>query len=143
MELKEKLLASFLALENQIEIDYKVHDIRNEAIKAFETTGFPTKKDEAYKYTSLKKVLNGNLTVFPKQENAVEYKDVKKYFIHDIDSYKIVFVDGQYSSHLSQTTHDGIDARLMSSALTKPKYRAVIENYFNNIADKLNYEQCS
>ena len=65
-----------------------------------------------------------------------EFKDVKKYFIHDIDSYKIVFIDGKYSSHLSQTTHDGIDVCLMSAALTKPKYRLVIENYFNKIASK-------
>ena len=72
----------------------------------------------------------------PKQENSIEYNDVKKYFIHDIDTYKIVFIDGKYSSHLSQTTHDGMDICLMSSALSKPKYRILIENYFNKIAEK-------
>jgi len=56
--------------------------------------------------------------------------------IHDIDSYKIVFVDGQYASHLSKTTHEAIDVCLMSSALNKSKYQAVIENYFNKIAEK-------
>jgi Fe-S cluster assembly protein SufD len=74
--------------------------------------------------------------VFPKLESAIEYKDVQPYFINDIDSYKIVFVDGKYASHLSETTHDGIDICLMSAALTKPKYRLVIENYFNKIAEK-------
>ena len=71
-----------------------------------------------------------------KQSLRVEYKDVQPYFIHDIDSYKIVFVDGKYASHLSETTHEGIDICLMSTALTKPKYRLVIENYFNKIAAK-------
>jgi Fe-S cluster assembly protein SufD len=74
--------------------------------------------------------------VFQKQENALEYNAIKKYFIHDIDTFKIVFIDGKYSSHLSQTTHDGMDICLMSSALTKPKYRILIENYFNKIATK-------
>ena len=37
---------------------------------------------------------------------------------------------------MSQTTHDGMDVCLMSSALAKPKYRIVIENYFNKIATK-------
>ena len=74
--------------------------------------------------------------MFPKTEFAVEYKDVQPYFIHDIDSYKIVFVDGKYASHLSETTHDGIDICLMSAALSKPKYSLVIENYFNKIAEK-------
>lgn len=136
MELKEKLVSSFLAFENQVDIDSPVHDVRSEAIKIFETQGFPSKKEEAWKYTSLNSILKHDYSVFPKQENAIEYNDVKKYFIHDIDTYKIVFIDGKYSSHLSQTTHDGIDVCLMSSALNKPKYQLVIENYFNKIAAK-------
>ncbi len=136
MELKEKLVSSFMAFENMVDIDSPVHDIRTEAIKNFEAEGFPTKRQEAWKYTSLNAVLKHNYSVFPKHEEALEFKDVKKYFIHDIDSYKIIFIDGKYSSHLSQTTHDGIDVCLMSSALTKPKYRLIIENYFNKIASK-------
>ncbi|RKE98686.1 Fe-S cluster assembly protein SufD [Ichthyenterobacterium magnum] len=136
MDLKEKLVSSFLAFENRVDVETPIHDVRSEAIKTFEAKGFPTKKDEDWKYTSLKSVLKSDFSVFPKQENAIEYTDVKKYFIHDIDSYKIIFIDGKYSSHLSQTTHDGIDVCLMSAALTKPKYRLVIENYFNKIATK-------
>ncbi|MBT8253645.1 MAG: Fe-S cluster assembly protein SufD [Flavobacteriaceae bacterium] len=134
MDLKEKLVSSFLAFENQVEVDTYVHNIRNNAIKDFEEKGFPSKKEEAWKYTSLNKVLKENYSVFPKQDNALEYREVKRYFIHDIDSYKIVFIDGKYSSHLSDTTHDGMDVCLMSAALTKPKYRLVIENYFNKAA---------
>ena len=47
-----------------------------------------------------------------------------------------MFIDGVFSSHLSSTTHDGIDVCLMSSALTKPKYKMVIDKYFNQIASK-------
>ena len=136
MELKEKLVSSFLAFENDVDVDAYVHDVRSEAIKIFEEKGFPTKKEEAWKYTSLNKILKEDYSVFPKQENAIEYSDVKKYLIHDIDTYKVVFIDGKYASHLSQTTHDGIDVCLMSAALSKPKYRLVIENYFNKAATK-------
>jgi Fe-S cluster assembly protein SufD len=136
MELKEKLVSSFMAFEDTVDVNSPIHDIRTEAIKTFENEGFPSKKLEAWKYTSLNSVLKHDYSVFPKHENALEFKDVKKYFIHDIDSYKIIFVDGKYSSYLSQTTHDGIDVCLMSSALTKPKYRLIIENYFNKIAGK-------
>ena len=134
MELKEKLLSSFLAFENHVDVDTYVHNIRSKAIKTFENQGFPTKKDEAWKYTSLNKILKEDYSVFSKEEHALEHSDVKKYFIHDIDSYKIIFIDGKYSSHLSETTHDGMDICLMSAALSKPKYRLVIENYFNKIA---------
>ena len=136
MELKDKLVSSFIAFENEVDIDSDVHDIRAEAIKVFEEKGFPSKKEEAWKYTSLNALLKNDFSVFSTNEAAIDFKDVKKYFIHDIDSYKIVFIDGVYSSHLSETTHEGVDVCLMSAALTKPKYKAVIDNYFNKVAKK-------
>ena len=138
MELKEKIVSSYLAFENDIDINSDIHDIRTEAFHNFEKLGFPTKKLEAWKYTSLNAVLKNDYSIFPNKENAIQFADVKKYFIHDIDTYKIVFIDGKYSSFLSDTTHDGKDVCLMSSALSNSKYKAVIENYFNKIAKKDN-----
>ncbi|WP_291098015.1 MULTISPECIES: Fe-S cluster assembly protein SufD [unclassified Flavobacterium] len=136
MELKEKLLSSFMAFEESIDTSSSLHDVRSQAIKNFENKGFPTKKEESWKYTSLNAVLKNDFTVFSKSESAVEFADVKKYFIHEIDTYKIVFIDGVFSSFLSSTTHEGIDVCLMSSALNKPKYKMVIDNYYNKIASK-------
>jgi Fe-S cluster assembly protein SufD len=136
MDLKEKIVSSYFAFEDHLEDNSPLHDIRNEAIKIFEEKGFPSKKEEAWKYTSLNSVVKHNYSLFPKKDNAIEYKDIKQYLIHDIESYKIIFIDGKYSSHLSETTHDGIDVCLMSAAFSKPKYRLVIENYFNKAATK-------
>ena len=136
MELKEKLLSSFMAFEEQIDVTSELHDVRTSAIKNFENKGFPTKKEEAWKYTSLNTVLKNDYSVFPKNENSIEFAEVKKYFIHEIDTFKVVFIDGIFSSFLSSTTHDGIDVCLMSSALNKPKYKMVIDNYYNKIASK-------
>ncbi|SHH07186.1 Fe-S cluster assembly protein SufD [Flagellimonas flava] len=136
MDLKDKLLSSFIAFENNVDLDHPVHEVRSEAIKNFETKGFPSKKDEAWKYTSLNNIQKVDFSVFPKKESALEYRDIKKYFLHEIDTYKIVFVDGVYSSYLSETTHDGVDVCLMSAALTKPQYKQVIDVYFNKVASK-------
>lgn len=136
MELKEKLLSSFMAFEDRVDIHSSVHDIRTSALKNFENKGFPNKKDEAWKYTSLNSILKNDFSVFPKKENTIQYSDVKKYFLHQIDTYKLVFIDGIFSSHLSATTHDGIDVCLMSSALNKPKYKMIIDTFFNSIANK-------
>jgi Fe-S cluster assembly protein SufD len=135
MELKEKLLSSFMAFEERIDVNSDLHDVRTSAIKNFENKGFPTKKEEAWKYTSLNSILKNDFSVFPKSENNIEFADVKKYFLHEIDTYKVVFIDGVFSSFLSSTTHDGLDVCLMSSALNKPKYKMVIDNYFNKIAN--------
>ena len=136
MELKEKLVSSFMAFEERIDVQSELHDVRIKALKNFENKGFPTKKEEAWKYTSLNAILKNDFSVFPKQENAIEFKEVKKYFLHEIDTYKVVFIDGVFSSFLSSTTHDGIDVCLMSSALNKPKYKMVIDAYFNQIASE-------
>lgn len=136
MDLKEKLISSFLAFEAQVDVNASVHDSRLEAMKCFETKGFPTKKEEAWKYTSLNSVLKNDFSVFPKHENTIEFSDVKKYFLHEIDTYKVVFIDGVFSSFLSATTHDGLDVCLMSSALAKPKYKMVIDAYYHQIANK-------
>lgn len=135
MELKDKLVSSFFAYEDGLDVQSPLHDICSDAIKKFDKKGFPTKKEEAWKYTSLNAILKQNYSLFPKAETGLEFKDVMRYFIHDIDSYKIAFVDGRYSSNLSATSHDGLDVCLMSSALSKPKYRAIIEKYFNKTAN--------
>ncbi|MGC6285838.1 MAG: Fe-S cluster assembly protein SufD [Polaribacter sp.] len=138
MDLKDKIVSSYVAFEDKVNMNDNVHKIRSEAFQNFEDLGFPTKKLEAWKYTSLNSVLNEDYSLFPSKEVAVNLADVKKYFIHDIDTYKVVFVDGKYSSFLSETTHEAFDVCLMSSALTKPKYKAFIENYFNKVAKQDN-----
>ena len=125
-----------MAFEEKIDTHSELHELRSHAIKNFESKGFPTKKEEAWKYTSLNAILKNDFSVFPKKENAIEFKDVKKYFLHEIDTYKVVFIDGIFSSFLSSTTHDGLDVCLMSSALTKPKYKMIVDTYFNQIANK-------
>lgn len=125
-----------MAFEEKIaDVNSELHDIRTSAIKNFENKGFPTKKEEAWKYTSLNAILKNDFSVFAKNENAIEFADVKKYFLNEVDTYKVVFIDGKFSSFLSSTTHDGLDVCLMSSALTKPKYKMYIDEYFNKIAN--------
>ena len=136
MELKEKLISSFMAFEEKLDLNTDVHNIRSKSFDYFEKNGFPTKKNEAWKYTSLEKLLKNDYRIFPKKDISIELKDVKKYFLYDLDTYKIVFIDGIYSPFLSDTTHDGLDVCLLSAALNKPKYKKVIKKYFNKIVNK-------
>ncbi len=138
MELKEKIVSSYVAFENKVDVNSDIHKIRAKAFQQFESLGFPSKKLESWKYTSLNSILKEDFTLFNTNEKAIEFADVKQYFLNDVDTYKIVFVDGKYSSFLSETTHDGIDVCLLSSALTRTKHKPVIENYFNKIAKQDN-----
>ena len=134
MEFKEKLISSHLAFEEDLDLTDSVHETRAQALKIFEEKGFPSKKDELWKYTSLDHLIHKDYSLFPNSESTVELKDVKKYFLYDTDTYKVIFIDGVYNPFLSNTTHDGLDVCLMSAALSKPKYRDIINSYFNKIA---------
>ncbi|MCJ7758424.1 MAG: Fe-S cluster assembly protein SufD, partial [Gillisia sp.] len=63
MELKDKLISSFLAFEESCDVDADIHLLRSQAIKEFEELGFPSKKEEAWKYTSLNSVLKPDYSV--------------------------------------------------------------------------------
>jgi len=140
MELKEKLVSSFLAFENKggLDLDSNTHATRLKAIQNFEKEGFPTKKDEEWKYTSLKPILKQDYSLFPTTDTSVGFKEIKKYLINDIESYTLIFIDGAFSSFLSDTTHEDCDVCVLSSALTRPKYKMVVDNYFNTIAKENN-----
>ncbi len=135
-DLKEKLESSFIVFENQMQGGAKgvIHKKRQEAFERFEALGFPTKRDEEYKYTNVKAHLKGDFRIFPNTETNLEYKDLKEYFVSDIDSYKVVFIDGVYSSWLSETTHDKFDICTFQAMVQKEP--ALVNKYFDTVLPK-------
>jgi Fe-S cluster assembly protein SufD len=135
-QLKEKMLSSFIVFENEMngEAESKVHQIRRDALHTFENLGFPTKRHEEWKYTNLKPILKHDYKVFTKTEKAIEFKDVKQFFLNDVDTYKVVFINGIYSSWLSDTTHNSYDICTFGSALNR--FEDSIDKYFSQVAPK-------
>ncbi len=130
-QLKDKLESSFIVFENELNGQAKtpVHRVRQEAFKTFEKMGFPSKRDEEWKYTNLKPILKHDYRIFHHGEHGIDYKDVKRYFLNDVDTYKLVFVDGAFSSWLSETTHEKFDICTFSAMLNR--FPDVAEKYFN------------
>ena len=44
MDLKEKIVSSYVAFEDGVNINSDIHEIRTEAFQNFEKLGFPSKK---------------------------------------------------------------------------------------------------
>ena len=136
MDLKDKLLDSHIAFEEELGPKDSIQKLRNQALKTFEAKGFPSKRLEAWKYTSLNSLIQDDYLLFPKSEKAVALNEIKHVFLYEVDTYKVVFIDGIHSPFLSDTTHDGLDVCLLSAALSKPKYDELIKLYFGSVADK-------
>lgn len=137
IDLKENLVSRHLVFNQKNSKNQFVNQLRHEAIEIFDKAGFPNKKEEEWKYTNLAPLLKKDYKLFPESEDvSIGYQDVKKYFVHDMDTYNIVFVNGVYSSYLSSTTHEEADICVLSSALNKMVHQPVIENFYGKIADK-------
>ncbi len=71
---------------------------REQAIQRFLQTGFPTRKSEAWRYTSLDSLLSKSFVV-PDQDTGGE---LAKNIFQDSQKLRMVFVNGRYSPQLSQ-----------------------------------------
>ena len=77
--------------------------IREAAIARFKEVGFPTTRDEDWKYTSLDRIasLNFDPASGPAAVSAISLAELLAQSFADADCARIVFVDGSYAPQLS------------------------------------------
>jgi Fe-S cluster assembly protein SufD len=77
-----------------------IHRIRKDAFTKFVDKGFPTTKLEEWKYTNVDSIAKTEFNLeLPKTK--IQKSDVEKFFIKNLDCYKLVFINGRYDSDLS------------------------------------------
>ena len=136
MELKDKLIASFETFEQGLKKEHDgIQNIRLEGLETFKRLGLPTRKEEAWKYTSLKAILQQQFDVLPTVAPKVDAKIVEEFSLNNTDTYKVVFLNGAYSAELSNIS-EGIEVSLLSDALVNPKHLEVIAAHYNQVTDK-------
>ena len=102
MDLKEKIVSSYVAFEDGVNINSDIHNIRTQAFQNFEKLGFPSKKLEAWKYTSLNSILKEDYSIFPNKEkrtvftinkdNIIGVNIMNKIFFYLSKSYAFFFI---------------------------------------------------
>ena len=137
MEFKDKLITSFDAFEKSLNAEHTaLKDIRSQALKTFSEKGFPTKKVEAWKFTSLNATLNNDFNL-SKEDASIDLGLVKPFVLQDTESHKLVFINGVFCKELSEVSEqEGVEICLMSEALSQDKYKQEIETYYNTTTDK-------
>jgi len=116
MNLKEKIVSTYRSFHEAIPSSPIVDGIKKQAIEVFEEKGFPTTKDEDWKYTSLKSLINVDYCVVPTENNELELSDIEEYFV-DVNSYRAVVVDGFYNKKLSSMKSPKFIASSMKKAI--------------------------
>jgi Fe-S cluster assembly protein SufD len=75
--------------------------IRKAAIDQFDATGFPSSRDERWRFTSLKSLLEAEFRLASGHVSSVTLADAGPYLLTAGTDQRLVFVNGRFSSELS------------------------------------------
>ena len=107
-------------------------EIRKQAFERFKHTGFPTVKQEDWKYTNVQPLVSQHYALDADEQVAVE-RAIDDAGIPGLDAYRIVMVNGRYSRALSSA--EGIPG-LAVMPIDEAFERLCFAKYFAEYADK-------
>ena len=111
-----------------------IHTIRKDAFSQFENAGFPTTKLEEWKYTNVDEIAKTDFNL-DSSETQLEQSDINKFFIDNLDCYKLIFVDGRFEKKLSDNFDSEYDFNItnLQDSLTE-------ETEINNLTKLADYK---
>jgi Fe-S cluster assembly protein SufD len=104
---------------------------RESAREHVQTQGVPTMKQEAWRYTGLKSLVEQGFTPSGETITAVQEGDIEDLLIPGLDAYRVVLVNGRFVSHLS-------DLSGMPSGARAGSLRGIIEADPDALEGRLN-----
>ncbi len=134
MDLKEQLITSYTASENTVNNSHLLK-LRENAIGIFKEKGFPTVKNEEWKYTNLRNVLKSSYDVFS-SNTSVDKTIVEAHLLNDLDGHTMVFVNGIFSPDFSTINEEGFVVTNLASALEDNQYQEIITKHLGSVAPK-------
>ncbi|MBI5214200.1 MAG: Fe-S cluster assembly protein SufD [Ignavibacteriae bacterium] len=101
-----------------------LHALRRSALETFERLGFPTNRNEEWRFTNVSQIAKTNFKS-PQKSNvaSVSKKDIEEFIIEKASSQFLVFVDGFFAEELSSlhTLSDGVVIENLSVAIQSLK----------------------
>lgn len=130
MQLKDKLIDAFnRASDNGL--SFKA--IRSASMRQFETTGFPSIRDEEWKYTNLLPIIKRDYSL-DLQEERITLEELSEYVLTDTDTYFLVFVNGILSEELS-TLENGSFV-ISTLKIAQHTHSEIVAQHWNNCLPK-------
>ena len=115
--------------------------VQSEALTSFLAQGFPTKKDEEYKYTNLAEIVKKDYNFTAKQAHNITAETLDELHLGEEDFDWIVFVNGTYHAELSKLSTTEIDFQPLTNILGNADYATIEKNYFSQISGETAFVQ--
>lgn len=115
-----------------------LNNARTAALQKFLQTGFPTKKDEEYKYTNLREITEKEYHFFPTPDHHISKAQLDELHLGEEHFDWIVFINGQLHKELSKVSIENVEFLSFRHALNDDNHHEVFAQYFGKIANPEN-----
>ena len=78
-----------------------VSQLRQQSLARLGEIGFPTTRDENWRYTNIKPLLKQAFNVVTQSETSISAEQIAAFDIDQLNSLKVVIIDGQFNADLS------------------------------------------
>ena len=117
-----------------------LNEARKQGIEHFTKTGFPTVRDEAWKYTNIAPIRKREFKLFAVQKSLITHSDLEAFRFIDQETHELVFINGRFCSELSSEIDqtDGLVLKSLSEWLANENEQDLSINAGDNIFASLN-----
>ncbi|OGC09852.1 Fe-S cluster assembly protein SufD [candidate division KSB1 bacterium RBG_16_48_16] len=125
---------NFLLFEKELDGQTRqpVHALRKKAFQRFSEIGFPSLRDELWRFTDISPIKNGRFDLPQQRENPLDqipHDTLSRFFLKDLDRSRLVFVNGRFVKELSPVSDlpPGVVVSNLADALARDRY--LVEKY--------------
>jgi Fe-S cluster assembly protein SufD len=109
---------------------------RLQALEAFLAQGFPTKKDEEYKYTHLKEITEKSYNFSASEIHNISKKQLDLLHLGEDYFDFIVFVNGVLHPELSNISIDNVKVLTLKNAFENAEYTSFLQKHLHGLTPK-------
>lgn len=109
---------------------------KHATLEKFLSLGFPTKKDEEYKYTHLKEVTEKDYNFSPKKTHNITKEQLNQLHLGEENFDWLVFVNGELHKELSKISIENAEFLSLEYVQSHEQYQPMVKQYLDTIANK-------
>ena len=111
-----------------------LHDIRTAALARIKEKGFPTIRDEEWRFTNVAPIEKASFKPAQSEKNLTR-ESLQDYLLDGVTGHQLVFVNGEFSEGLSKTANLPANILVKSLAHVLKEDQALVEPYLTKQAD--------
>jgi len=132
------MISNFDEFQKANQIGGELDDIRIKNFNIFQKKGFPSKKEESWKYTDLKRILYNNLNKLEVPNNKKTSQYNSEWLLKNFQHNQIILVNGDFvSSTFSFEAKEKIKIKPLKAVLKDKKDFKKIRDYFTDQQNSL------